>query len=345
MAKNITKKASKKSKNVGRGASRTYTGGVSSINRQPNARMAAMIAYDNMIRDPCGAAFAAAPYGGTESGYLARTVDTFQPSQNTSLAGLVTGQTYPSTYILQYTPSSYGFNTGVTQGASSSSTGVVVNFANTQPGNFMGNAFVVKKYRPVAACLKWIPTGPYSTRQGVVGLGYAAGRVFDTAGTPTGQSVLQSAMSQQANGSVAHEIRWLPTTADQVFSSVVTDGSGISYEGGCVFASLVNIDSVALNATSWVAQGYFEITTIWEWVPRNDNAANGSLTTAPRPPPPFSINDHQSTITDIGQYLLYGLRQGANYAAKKVVEYAPALLTGGVKMMKYAAPSLPLLLA
>jgi hypothetical protein len=283
--------------------------------------MAKMQAYDRMLRDPCGAPFAAPPYFGTDNGYFARTVDIIQP--------LITGTfTVGATALVdgafQWVPAAYQ---GVTpHGYQIGFANVGSNFtmANSQPSLFMSTA-TVKKYRPVACCLKFTPAGQYASRAGVIGLAYTSGTLLSTSSAYNGAELLTTAQDVSPNGSRMHEVRWLPTNVDQNWSDYgVQELSGTG--GGCVTIAFKGVDATGQTATTAYLNGYIEVTTIWEWVP----TARGGLSSNPRPVPRFTIQDHQSSIKDIGEFL-FGMAARGAYAVGQ------AFVTAGVRAARRRA--------
>ncbi len=239
-----------------------------------------MMPYLRMLADPCGAAFVHPPYAGTDSGYLMRSRITFTPNNGTG-----TGNT--ATYFLQWCPAGAATNGFVerTYGATS--------YATLAKSDFLTSG-VVAKARPVASCLKWIPTGPVTSRQGMVGLGYAQGQLVTAGGAVTTvDSLMNSCSSLASNGSVPHEVKWLPTIADESFTNpAVSVASEVS--GGTVFIALLNVD-----ATTGVPNGYIEATTIYEWTPAVNQGAAPVVGNAS----PFTTQQALAAIKDVGTFL------------------------------------------
>lgn len=294
----------------------------------PNDALHSMAAYDRLLRDPCKAPLVHAPYLGTESGYLCRTVENFQ-LPDTTKTGLTVGSTVPATVQLAICPGNYATNTGMTWAPGSS-----------QPAGTAGRSvFVVtssavRKYRPVAACMKWIPSGSYASRAGVVGMGYSSGNVMVSGDVCETSQFLASQLEVAPNGSKLHEVRWLPTADDQNWMSA-NSTAGIS--NGTMTLILYNVDATATSTTSATLNGYVEVTIVWEWIPTSTGtAAGGGLSMAPATGTRFTINDHQSTIRDIGAFLLEGVRN----TASAVTEGFVMGLSGGVRNIVRRAPAI-----
>jgi hypothetical protein len=303
--------------------------------------------YDQLLRDPCAAPLCHPPYLGTDQGYLVRTVDNYQP--NIGLGGTTTpGNPAVLDMIFQVSPSVYLVQSVGYQLGGSLPGGAPLIGNNTAQTPFATTNF--NRYRPVAACLKYIPFGAYGSRSGLISAGYGTGQ-FVYAATAVSPAGLTTQMMESAGvGTRPHEIRWLPTAFDQTWRNFNTDGAAADddYSGGCMCLVAKNVDGTYVtNGGNAVPNGIFQVTIVWEWMP----LAQSGISTAPMPPSPFDINDHQSTIGDIGSYLLDGVRQGASFLGQAVGTYAgiaaggfvrkagQALLTAGYQEIRRMAPS------
>lgn len=263
--------------------------------------LTAMMAYDRMIRDPCGAPPSRAPYQGTDSGLMARTIDYWNPS---------VGANSPNgDYVFQVTPAVY-LATNVGPQASAMAAGGTGTIGNlSPPTNFVTTT--AQKWRCLAMCLKWIPNGPYAARAGTVSLGYAASSVLTATTSTTSAALRAKCLETAGNGSKEHAIRWIPNANDQnwVGANVPTTPGQDEWDGASCFIALSGVDATSTAGASPL-NGYFEVTAIWEWQP----AQATNMAVAPVPPPAFTINQHQSTIGNIARYLLDGVRTVAGSA-------------------------------
>lgn len=250
--------------------------------RSMRARVPGGVAdYVRLLADPCGANLTHAPYTGTDSGYLIRTRLNLKPT------GSGTGSTTNVAY--QWTPC-LGPKTGLMYTHSTLDLWTI-----SEQSDFI-TAGTVAKSRPVSSCLKWVPTGPVTSRQGVVGLSYTQGQIAGSgAVAPDPSSLLAQCNMVMSNGSVPHEARWLPTIADEVFSNP-SSVSGTDVAGGTILLVLQDVD-----ATSGIPNGYLEITTVYEWTPA---ASNGAVPAVVRPTP-YNTQQVLAQIKDIGS-LLFG---------------------------------------
>jgi len=342
-ARRVVKSKAKKFRSKGKGRSKMEVAGESHRH---------LLAYDQMLRDPCNANLVAPPYRGTDSGYLIRTTDNI--AVTATGAGLTAGNVYASDFIFEYMPqlvSSGATNTAFAAGAQAPGGGTpVISYATTGTAtgpitNFISGSGVVGRFRPAAACLKFIPSGPYTSRQGLIGLGYVQGFV---AAPTTTMSIFQTLSQCQmiaSNGSRSHEVRWLPTDADESWVVLGSSAGG----AGCVYLVGKGVDSTATSATAAGINGYVEVTTIWEWQPALTNGINA----APRAPAPFTTQGVLSSIGDLGAYLFDGVRHeagrtlyGLGKGAVKAATYtAQRLLTGGIGSVATRAGALPLMIA
>jgi len=292
--------------------------------------------YDNLVRDPCSADLAHPPYTGTDTGYLIRVTDQLSLPSIVIGSGTV-GARIPVNGIIQICPTQYPAYLSGSGSAINPSLGLV-----TQPGNFLASSSV-RSYRCVAACLKWVPAGSIANRSGVVGVGYMPSPPAFTTGVQTISSFISSSLERVPNGGGMHEVRWLPTAADEAFNgfnaSVATGPSN-----GTLFAVLNNVDGTVLTPTTAGVDGFFEYTGVYEWIPQ---AAN-SLTAAPMTPLPFNTQQHQSTIGDLGAYLLQGVRVAAGAAGRGVMtgmmQTVAQTLGSNTSTRRYAS-SVPLILS
>lgn len=264
----------------------------------------AMMAYARLLADPCGGRMTTAPYAGAGSGYLIRTVDQFVPTVGTPTS---TGD-----FIIEITPWNFPnvFNYTCTIGGGSQTVqlGTV--------SNFVTNTNVVKCARPVACCAKWVPLGPYNARQGLIGLTYAPSKLMSVGDTGMlVANVMSQCVNISSHGSIQHEVLWLPSFADERFSS--TGEQSLAGVGTMLVVGR-SID-FAQGATSQ-PQGYLELTTVWEWEPQG-NSSGTNIPPSVAAPPAYSLNQVLSSIGDLGRFTLRNA---------KTVASLTKVLTGGV---------------
>jgi len=269
------------------------------VTNKNDAHATYMRTYDAMVRDPAYGPMVRAPYLGTESGYLVKQVDLNTPS--ISIGTATAGSAISLDACLVYTPA-WLSNTGGTGylfgGAPSGTTSNT--FGSFGNSTFVTNVGIVKRFRPVACMMKWIPLSPALTKAGIVSVGYSEGPIVASGAGFSANAVLSLALNYCANGTREHVIRWLPTASDQQFISQGTNPDG----AGSIFVNLKAVDGIVnTGGTTAALSGVFEVTTVFEWLP----IVGEGLSIVPTAPPPFTINDHQSTITDLGRYLVDGV--------------------------------------
>lgn len=271
-------------------------------------------AWDQLIRDPCAANLAHPPYSGMDSGYLIRTVDLIQLFALG--AGMTVGATVPVDVAVSYSPIcttsgttnpaylQMGVGPGVGGVQLIQSSGGSTSYGSAVVTNFINAANTpAKRYRPVAACLKWIPTGAYASRSGIVGVGYSPGSIAVVGEGSLPSQWLQLCQKTCANGADSHEVRFIPTSVDENF----TNNTSTPLGGGTVFFAGLRLDATASSAVLATVNGTLEVTTVWEWEP----AYNNGIVAAPRAPLPYTTQQILATIGDLGSYLFEGVRNGA----------------------------------
>ncbi len=288
-------------------------------------------AWDQLLRDPCAAPLAPPCYAGVDSGYLVRTVDFFQPTYTGT--GFTVG---PSTVdaIVQFTPYNYSGSTGVVASTAPAGGSLTPLVASGFATNFINSA-TVARYRAVAMCVKWIPTGTYANRAGLVASGYTPGMVVSTGAFSGNIGTITAEVQRQApNGTEIHEVRWLPTAVDENFTSITAAANS---GAGSVLFALRGVDGVNSSTTTGNASGFFQITTAWEWLPTGTTG----LSVSPTPPLPYTSQQVLGTIRDMGAYLFHGIREAAGLM--RDARAGVQLLTGGVGMIQRRGASIPLI--
>lgn len=286
----------------------------------------AMSSYHRLISDPCAAPFAAAPYLGSESGYYIRLVDNVTASA-TGLTGGVIGNSTKLDCVFQYTPGSVN-SSGTSLIVGANKVGTDVTIKPVIIANFVAGA-LVDSFRCVASCVRFVPTGNYADRSGIIGMGYAPNPLLVSDTAYKSARLLSASINRVSIGMGDHEIKWLPSTEDQIF----TPYNSTAVSGGTVFAVLMNADATFSSTTTADLAGYFEVTTVYEWVPTQNNL---DVSVNLRTPPPFTINDHQSMIKNIGEFL-------TTPTGSSMMKGGMSLLSSGFKSLRMNAPSLPLL--
>lgn len=254
--------------------------------------------YISMLSDPCRGPIVRAPYGGVGSSYVIRTTDMFQIT--------VTGtNTSYVDFAWEYTP----WNAPTVQAVSVTTSGGSGAVVSGSVNNFITNTTVVKAYRPVAACVKVTPTGTYSGRAGVIGLSYSPNKQLKVGDTISPSTLLGQQQRVATNGSEQHEVLWLPSFGDE---RLATNGEANVNGVGSIIVVGRNIDAVAgVNSTANVI---IEATTIWEWVPCENNSSTGTgISDALGKNLGMSLNEALRPIKDFGKFVFHNV--GAGMAA------------------------------
>lgn len=265
--------------------------------------------YLRLLADPCGGDFVHPPYAGTDSGYLIRTNELIPVQATTISTGLpagAVGQLTQLDAIIQVTPAAYysGACNGLAYRASQTGYSGTVNAQ--QSTSFIVNQSVVRKFRPVAACLKFLPSGPYQSRQGLVAMAYTTGQQLNPNDTTlTSNALAAGAQRVSPLGSEAHEIRWLPSIIDGTWTDNTINETA-QRGGGTMVMSLVGVDAVYVNTNAAQVYGNFEVTIVWEWTPQ---VAQG-LVPSPMSPASYTTQDALSKIRDTVGFVLGQLPQG-----------------------------------
>jgi len=275
----------------------------------PKVGLSAKAEYRRLLFDPCAADLVEPPYLGNESGFLLRTRDVIVPVY---LGTSLTAGNYD--YFLQWSPGNLGptgagTNYGIiTGGAAPNAAGALIagyKSTGTAQINFINSASTpVQAYRVVACCVKFIPTGPPLSRQGMVALCNFPSPALTTASTPTFGDLETICPHPVNNGSEPHEIVWLPGTADQAFGAL--EASTLDPGFGTLCAALGSVDST-VNAGGTIAtpNGRFEITTVWQWAPQ----AKGGVIQTISAPPKHTVNDVLAEVIDLGSKIYTGAKK------------------------------------
>lgn len=290
-------------------------------------------AWDQLLRDPCAGNLAYPCYSGIDSGYLVRTTDYTTPQYVSALAA---GTIVRSDAYFQYSPFNWSGSTGGISavGVSSAPLPNATNFGYSN--NFICTS-TVARYRPVAACVKWLPSGPYTSRQGIVSSGVQPGNSIASLSTVTVTAARALCQRFSPNGSEQHEVRWLPTAVDENFT---TTTASVNSGAASMLFVLAGVDGTA-DGTNVTFNGSFEVTIVWEWTPASTTSSG--LSTTVKSPNPFTSQQVMSTISDMGAYVFEGLRTVAAQNPGLMsagVTAAAGVLSGGVGLRGTRGPAM-----
>jgi hypothetical protein len=238
--------------------------------------------------------------------------------------------------VVQFTPFNLSSTSSVLLSAIGSG-GTMPTFTQTGLNNFITTGGSVARYRPVAACVKWVPTGAVYARQGSVALGYSGGQVFFSTQAPTVNQAFTEAQRIAPNGSQIHEVRWLPTAVDENFTDTLTSNNT---GAGTMLVGLKDIDATyyggdGSTSTTIKGDGYLEITCVWEWVP----ARTIGVSPAPRAPLPYTSQQVLSSIGDMGAFLFEGIRAAGPGVIRAATQAGIRYFTNGMAQVRTRGPS------
>jgi hypothetical protein len=221
------------------------------------------LAYRRLLADPCNGPLVSPVALGPTTGLLARQRYYVRPTFSTSAQvaaatiGSVAAVFNPATGNFTYVAHAAGItdsNTSVDL-----ETGILA-------------SSVCHAYRPVAACVKWIPTGAISSRAGVVATGYVADRVTlpsNPFGIDRFQAMCQHTVSNTGSGMLP-EVRWVPSGPEDLEFRA----RGVTYNadsGTCAIIARDVDKTTGSSGTTTHLNGYFEVTVVWEWVPDSES--------------------------------------------------------------------------
>jgi hypothetical protein len=274
-----------------------------------------MSPYLRLLADPCrGDITVPAPYVGTGSGFVLRCTDHLQ-------AGTATGTSVDGAFFLAPGNTNLMYSAYLATASSSQLTLGAQAFASLAGS-------IAFRMRCKALCAEWIPTGPINGRSGMVGLFYEPNSMLNPAGSaPYTQQLLNQSQITAPNGSMRHEVKWVPTDSDQIWYQPGTTFN--TAQGGAA----VGIVLKGVDATAGLANGYLKVTSVWEYV--LNLSGNGAASVVR--PPAFSLNQALASVPSVLDIVFNGvmggpaaglIAAGAAYASTQV----PRLRSGAVAM-------------
>lgn len=269
------------------GQQRSQTARTTPMGRMPGRGTMGPLGNDYMklLSDPCNAKLVPAVYAGMGSSLLVRTTDYYKfPSDGSGVAA-------NQNFIFEFTP--WNYPTCVQAGTNGTNS-VTISQQTPFLTNFV-TASTVRAYRPIACCVKWIPTGPTSGRSGVIGMAYNPSRT-QTAGPVTVTATLPLCNKVDSNGSTQHEILWLPSFGDERF--------GANGEVNITGAGSVLVVGEDVDGYDGLANGLIECTVVWEWIPESGRSISSSVAA----PAATTLQQVLSAIKDVNSFVTKGAR-------------------------------------
>lgn len=273
------------------------------------AKAYGMNPYAGLLMDPCnGDLNAPSPFEGADGALSIRTVDYVVPG---------TAPATPFTDVwLFWQP---GYSTQVTLANSL--------FNSPSPGTAQPTAMAVtmmaNMMRCKASCVEWIPTGPVALRAGMVGVAYSpAGNLWNPTQPYDLSRILSSAQRTDCNGSCRHEVRWIPSHKDGDFSNIANNSPTNNTGNAAVGIMIKGVD-----CTAGVPNGYFKITSVWEYFVNPDTPAYKAAPAAIPRPPPYTLN---MVLRSVPNALALAIDMvGHGGAGRPVLQAASRLLGAG----------------
>lgn len=174
-------------------------------------------AYARILADPCNAPLTHPVYSGSDGGYLVRfsTINTYGTGAGTTTSGVVhwvpgsIGLTGGLNYTMLYNESPLA-----STAAAMNSSGYLI----TPGAGFLSSN--ASQYRVVAACATVYWAGTELARQGTISVGNTTGALVQNGVSVAPGAVFPVLSNTQRVPEGRIEIRWRPSAADQLFSSV-----------------------------------------------------------------------------------------------------------------------------
>lgn len=258
---------------------------------------ARVAAYLNLLSNPCTGRLVPAPYVGVGSSYMVRTVNNLPLYFGATLPAGTKGKV---DFAVDFTP--WNCPAALTYAVGSAGVTMPNSYSGHTLSNFVTMTDVVKSYRPIASCFKFVPTGAIADRSGVIGLAYSPNKMMATNVPYKATDLLGSCQRRDATGSVEHEVTWLPSFMDERFGT-----NGETNMNGCGTCHIVgkDVDAVA-DGTNVNVSGYLEMTVVWEWEPADPISTGRYNGTVPSmsTPSPVPLNTVLSYLGDIGNFAL-----------------------------------------
>jgi len=271
----------------------------------------------HLLDDPCGADLARPCYGSSGTGYLARQKIVVQPPAAAS------------DFLVEFTPGRgsidmYRFGWAATTGTTLGNADV------GGPGGFLDSG-VVGRFRPAAACARVIYTGSEAIRRGIVAQYLSAGISMYQ-----GEAILGTALQWSTSapysrrmGEVQHEIKWVPSAEDEMFT--VPDGGGDEGPLSAREGEHNSLTTVVVNAEPGTY--YLELVIVYEWQPREEHAGDRIVSTLAKPASRVPIQEILQKLGDISKWAV-------GSAVSSGTRMAGVIASQALPRLSYAAPML-----
>jgi len=284
-------KGRKKPASVAKRVPRTIAGG-------PDG---SMLAYANLLRDPCNAPLTHAPYGSNANGYLLRAewdgMTSTSPSGNVcSFGAFIPGFVTTATALT-------GINSGLLTEdglvalVSDTTTTNLVPVRDAQPGYAFLTASA-NRVRAVAACLQIEYVGSEQNRSGIISVGQTTAGALVGVNSAAKMRALCCRTTRTPDGVV--EIKLRPTDDNAYWFDPAVSTNLISHTG--------QIPALCYSATGLPAGAgiRLKLTTVYEWEPEFTSGLQGRV----QPTPNFTLASAVNALQRTGEWW-YNVSTGA----------------------------------
>lgn len=234
-----------------------------------------------ILRDPCGADMCRPCYAGTGAGYLSR------------LRGWLNPPADAVDFVAEVTPLA-PVDATARWGYSTVAGGSLGTAGWSAPFNFLTT---VGRYRPVAGCVRVHYLGTELQRKGLLGLNISGGVTLVPAETIAGTAmdVITSCATTGRVGEKVHEVRWLPSTEDAMFTAVTahSDEQNWTNDGASITVAITGMEPGTVR---------LELVFIYEWQPKEEVSGNNFRSTMEGPPSRNHLSEILAAIGDLGSF-------------------------------------------
>jgi len=135
--------------------------------------------------------------------------------------------------------------------------------------------------------------------------------------------ILPSAQRTDCNGSCKHEVRWIPSHKDGDFLPIGTNSPPTTNVGNAAVGIMIK----GVDCSGGQPNGYFKITSVWEYVISPDTSAYRASPAAVPRPPPYTLNQVLRSVPNALALAIDLVGHGG--AGRPVLQAASRLLGAG----------------
>lgn len=253
----------------------------------------AAVAWRRLLLDPCNAPLVAPPYAGFGTGSYIRRKAIIQI--DTIKDGI---------FVFQPGTNLYWSAIGQTTGA---------NMIFGSAANVFNIGGSANQLRCLAACVKFRYTGPESTRSGTVGLAVGPPMYFPTQTAVNSLGAITAAPFASRFGETVHEVKWMPSAADEEFHS--SEASSYQQRSSCLTVSFANVVG---------GQWQIEIVAAYE----TEGSSSEQVPVIATVPP--SQNTTNQVLRSLGDYTMWAFTNVAVPVMKATAHAGVAMYSRGM---------------